>query len=75
MDCKLTMDVKNNMYLIFKEAVNNLSKYSCPSTSLTFDEKSIHLKVEDNGIGFNEMKLIIGRLTQHATSAEELKAK
>lgn len=55
MDCTLTMEVKNNMYLIFKEAINNLSKYSGATTanfSLTFDEKSIHLKIEDNGNGF-----------------------
>lgn len=59
MDCKLTMEVKNNMYLIFKEAVNNLSKYSgCSkvSLSLLFDEKNIQLIVEDNGIGFDTNK-------------------
>ena len=57
MDCTLSMEVKNNMYLIFKEAVNNLSKYSgCSKAnlSLTFDEKNIHLKIEDDGKGFNE---------------------
>jgi signal transduction histidine kinase len=54
---KLSLDAKNNMYLIFKEAVNNLSRYSGASKanlSLTFDEKIIHLKIEDNGKGFNE---------------------
>lgn len=57
MECTLNMEVKNNMYLIFKEAVNNLSKYSgCSKAnlSLTFDEKNIHLKIEDNGKGFND---------------------
>lgn len=56
-DCILSMEVKNNMYLIFKEAVNNLSKYSGATKahiSLTFDEKNIHLKIEDNGKGFND---------------------
>ncbi len=77
MDCKLTMDVKNNMYLIFKEAVNNLSKYSVASQvnlSLTFDEKSIHLKVEDNGIGFNEDEVKHrGGLRNMQHRAEEIK--
>ena len=60
MECKLSMEVKNNMYLIFKEAVNNLSKYSgCTDAnlSLTLDEKNIHIKIEDNGKGFNESEI------------------
>lgn len=60
MDCKLTMEVKNNLYLIFKEAVNNLSKYSGAtqaSLSLIFDEKNIQLGIEDNGIGFDEQQI------------------
>lgn len=55
LNCKLNMEVKNNMYLIFKEAINNLSKYSQAShaqLSLTFDDKHIYLKIEDNGAGF-----------------------
>lgn len=60
MDCRLSMEVKNNLYLIFKEAVNNLSKYSgCThaTLSLIFDEKNIHLSIEDNGIGFDEPEI------------------
>jgi signal transduction histidine kinase len=56
-DFKMRLDFKNNMYLIFKEAVNNLSKYSgCTNAylSLNFDEKNIYLKIEDNGNGFNK---------------------
>jgi len=59
-DCRLNMEVKNNLYLIFKEAVNNLSKYSgCTHAdlSLSFDEKNIHLSIEDNGTGFNEQEI------------------
>ena len=55
MDCKLTMAMKNNLYLIFKEAVNNLSKYSGATNallSLTFTEKQMRLAIEDNGKGF-----------------------
>ncbi len=77
MDCKLTMEVKNNMYLIFKEAVNNLSKYSGASKAnltLTFDEKNITLKVEDNGKGFNENEIKHrGGLSNMQLRAEEIK--
>jgi len=76
-DCKLSMDVKNNMYLIFKEAINNLSKYSsCTKVilSLIFDEKNIHLKIEDNGIGFNEDEIKHrGGLRNMQHRAEEIK--
>jgi len=60
MDCRLSMEVKNNLYLIFKEAVNNLSKYSgCTHATLSMasEEKNIHLKIEDNGIGFDEQEI------------------
>ncbi len=76
-ECKLSMEVKNNMYLIFKEAVNNLSKYSGASKanlSLMFDEKNIHLKIEDNGKGFNENELNHrGGLSNMKHRAEEIK--
>jgi signal transduction histidine kinase len=60
MDCRLSMEVKNNLYLIFKEAVNNLAKYSgCThvTLALAFDEKNIHLNIEDNGIGFDDQEI------------------
>ncbi len=77
MDCKLSMEVKNNMYLIFKEAVNNLSKYSGGTNvnlSLIFDEKNIHLKIQDNGIGFNQDEIKHrGGLSNMQHRAEEIK--
>ncbi len=77
MECQLSMEVKNNLYLIFKEAVNNLSKYSeCTKAilALTFDEKNLHLKIEDNGKGFdkNETKQW-GGLNNMQHRAEEMK--
>lgn len=77
MDCQLTMDVKNNMYLIFKEAINNLSKYAaCTKTvlTLTFDDKNIYLTIEDNGKGFDkdEIKQRGGLRNMH-DRAEEIK--
>ena len=79
MNCKLSMEVKNNMYLIFKEAVNNLSKYSGSSNanlSLIFDEKNIQLTIQDNGIGFNLDDIThSGGLNNMRHRAEEIKGK
>ena len=64
LECQLSMEVKNNLYLIFKEAMNNLAKYSAADTALiklTYDEKYIYLKVEDDGIGFDEQTVEHGR--------------
>jgi two-component system sensor histidine kinase UhpB len=76
-DCQLSMDVKNNMYLIFKEAMNNLSKYSdCSKVflSLTFDDKNIQLKIEDNGKGFDKDEIKRrGGLRNMQHRAEEIK--
>ncbi len=76
-DCTFTMEEKNNMYLIFKEAVNNLSKYSdCKNAtiSLSIDEKDIFLTIEDDGKGFNTADLEhIGGLQNMKIRAEEIK--
>jgi signal transduction histidine kinase len=76
-ECKLSMEIKNNIYLIFKESVNNLSKYSnCTMVNLSiiFDEKNIHLKIEDNGRGFNEEEIKHrGGLNNMKHRAEEIK--
>ena len=50
----LPMQVRKNFYLVFKEAVTNLVKYSSASRvaiSLSEENKTIVLKVRDNGIG------------------------
>ena len=50
----LPMQVRKNFYLVFKEAVTNLVKYSGASRvaiSLTDENKTIVLKIRDNGIG------------------------
>jgi two-component sensor histidine kinase len=51
---QLPMQVRKNFYLIFKEAVNNLVKYSKASTaiiSLYERNRTIVLSIYDNGIG------------------------
>lgn len=55
-DTKLSMEQRRNIYLIFKESVNNLVKYSkCTQAfvSIRMDKRSIILMVKDNGVGFN----------------------
>jgi ligand-binding sensor domain-containing protein/two-component sensor histidine kinase len=54
-DFKLPLEVKNNIYLIFKEAVNNLCKYAqCRQVNLTLriENKKMKLVIQDDGIGF-----------------------
>lgn len=76
MDCKLTIHVKSNLYLIFKEAVNNLAKYSaCTEATLTlnFSEKHLYLAIQDNGKGFDERTLTHnGGLQNIRARAEEM---
>jgi signal transduction histidine kinase len=56
LDLSLNMSVRKNLYLIFKEAVNNSIKYSGAKdliVSLLPKEQILELKIYDNGIGFN----------------------
>jgi two-component sensor histidine kinase len=50
----LPMQVRKNFYLVFKEAITNLVKYSGAtrvSISLYEENRTIMLKIKDNGIG------------------------
>lgn len=50
----LPMQVRKNFYLVFKEAINNLIKYSRAtrvSIFLTERNKNIFLNIKDNGVG------------------------
>jgi len=50
------METRRNLYLIAKEAVNNLVKYSqCSNVAVRFHEESGHLimEISDDGIGFD----------------------
>ena len=54
---KLNMEQKKNLFLIFKEAVNNLAKYSESRTAyISFGQNSslLSLTVKDEGKGFSE---------------------
>lgn len=52
---KITMDKRKNLYLIFKETINNIAKYSkCTKVliSIKLLDGNIAMEVADNGIGF-----------------------
>ncbi|PZR15093.1 MAG: hypothetical protein DI539_18570 [Flavobacterium psychrophilum] len=52
---KLSMQQRKNMYLIFKEAVNNASKYSKAHSIevvIRLESKNLEMIISDNGVGF-----------------------
>ena len=52
---KLNMTQKKNLYLIFKEAVNNLAKYSQTKKAFIYFKQhktSIQMTIRDEGVGF-----------------------
>jgi signal transduction histidine kinase len=56
---KLSMEVRRNLYLIFKEATNNLAKYSEASQamfSITGNKDQLTMLIRDNGKGFDMEK-------------------
>ena len=58
---KLPMDIRKNIFLIYKEAVNNAVKYS-GGTALHVQLKKVnhtlHLEVSDDGIGFDPKEFL-----------------
>ncbi len=55
-DIKLTMEQRRDVYLIFKEAVNNLLKYSkCTLViiEIMVEKRKFSMKITDNGVGFD----------------------
>jgi signal transduction histidine kinase len=53
---KITMEQRRNVYLIFKEAINNIAKHSEATTvlvSLSAQKEGIELVISDNGKGFD----------------------
>jgi signal transduction histidine kinase len=77
---KLTMpmDQRRDFYLIFKEAVNNLVKYSDASKAsvrVVIDHKVIRMEVRDNGKGFDMANVHAGNGMQNMKQrAEKWKA-
>lgn len=58
-DVKLSPEIRKDVYLAFKEAVNNLAKYSKATTagiSLSRTNGSLNMSIVDNGLGFDMTK-------------------
>src|SRR5439155_463097 len=59
----LSLEERRNFYLIFKEAVNNLVKYSNATRvaiMLTNENDNIKLSIKDDGVGFDMSEDITG---------------
>jgi ligand-binding sensor domain-containing protein/two-component sensor histidine kinase len=58
-DLKLSLEERRNFYLIFKEALNNLVKYSnAKRASVALGKNGIHISllIRDDGVGFDTTK-------------------
>ena len=77
-EIKLSLEARRNFYLIFKEALNNLVKYSNASRasiSLTSENGLIKLSVRDDGVGFDVAQTSKGNgLLNMKARAEEMNA-
>ncbi len=53
---KLPLDIQRNLFLFYKEAINNIAKHSSASNTkvnLLLDNEVVILKINDNGQGFD----------------------
>jgi len=75
---RLSMQMRRDLYLIFKEAINNLAKYSkCTRAEISIGRtlNKLVLCVKDNGAGFNMQQVKRGNgLTNMQVRATQLKA-
>ncbi|MEO6251792.1 MAG: tetratricopeptide repeat protein, partial [Ferruginibacter sp.] len=59
----LPMPVRKNFYMLFKEAINNLVKYSNATNAsfhISLDNNNVKLLIHDNGVGFDEEHVLMG---------------
>jgi ligand-binding sensor domain-containing protein len=76
---KLSMPQRKNIYLILREAIHNVAKYSNAShclVSAKLENKRIDLMIKDNGEGFNQIRSGLGGngMVNMQARADELKA-
>jgi len=74
----LPMEYRQHIYLIMKEAINNLVKYSnCSKAELnvSLHSSQLHVFIQDNGKGFNPAKSNTGNgLNSMSQRAKEINA-
>ncbi len=62
-EARLNMESRQHIYLIMKEAINNLAKYSqCTRADIDVKYRNniLAIEIRDNGIGFNEQSIRLG---------------
>lgn len=71
----LSIEQRQNLYFIMKEAINNIAKHSSATKvflKINEDEKRIKIDVEDNGVGFETAKIFDGNgLKNYQIRAQE----
>lgn len=76
-ELKLPMEVRKNIFLVFKEAVNNAAKYAaCNNIFINMEKKNgrFEMSIADDGKGFDTASANHGNgLTNMRKRAEELK--
>jgi signal transduction histidine kinase len=74
----LNMQQRKNLYLIFKEALNNAAKYAdCSKINVNIIRENNHIRLDiiDDGKGFVESEIVAGNgLTNIRHRAKEIKA-
>ena len=68
----LPLEIRKDFYLIFKEAINNVAKYSRAAhvtIRLDFRDHVIRLLIKDNGVGFDPLS------TDHGNGLRNMKAR
>lgn len=77
-EIKLDVEKRKSLFLIFKEAINNIAKYSEAthvSIGLNRVNDVLHLKVQDNGKGFDSTTIVRGNgLKNMAARAQAIKS-
>jgi two-component system, NarL family, sensor histidine kinase UhpB len=61
--CRFTMKQRKNLYLFFKEAINNAAKYSKAeqvSVNISKTENQVEMTITDNGNGFDTTSILNG---------------
>jgi signal transduction histidine kinase len=76
---RLSMKQRKNLYLFFKEAINNAAKHSRASTivvNIFKKDNKVEITIADDGNGFNPTKCTTGNgMTTLKKRAEELNAR
>ncbi|UHG89554.1 sensor histidine kinase [Spirosoma oryzicola] len=76
---KLDVEQRRNLYLIFKESVNNAVKYAHCSrldVSLSVVGRQLHVKIQDDGQGFDPATVRLGNgLVNLQTRARDIRGK